>query len=94
MSKTALYYLILALILVGKAGTTLYQRSVVVQHGYSVAEYQTEQRKLLAQKVELSAVLADKLSLAKVQNTSETSQFVAIAKPIVITSQTNVASLR
>ena len=94
MSKTALYYIILAMVVFGKAGHTLYQRSLVVHHGFSVSEYQLEQRQLNQKKSEIMAQLADHRSLATIKNSEFIAEFTPIKQVLVIAPTANVASLQ
>lgn len=93
MSKVTLYYIILALVVMGKAGHTLYQRSLVVHHGFSVSEFQTNQRTLASQKIKLQTELSSKLSLAKTQQSPQLASYSPIKKTLVITTAKNLASL-
>jgi hypothetical protein len=94
MSKAALYYIILALVVFGKAGHTLYQRSLVVHHGFSVSEYQQEQRQLNQKKSAIMAQLADQRSLASIKSSDLVAEFSPIKQVIVIAPSANVASLQ
>ena len=93
MSKVAVYYIILALIVMGKAGHTLYQRSLVVHHGFSVAEYQATQRTLATEKIKLQAELSSRLSLTKTQQSEKLASYAPIKNTMVINTAKNLASL-
>ena len=93
MSKTVIYYIVIALILVSKTGYTLYQKSLVVHHGVSVNGYHQEQRQLLREKTELLAELAKYRSISSIKTSSQVAEYTPIKNVLVITSDTSVASL-
>lgn len=94
MSKTMLYYSILALVLLSKVGTTLYERSMVVHHGFSVSEYQHTQRELSQEKTRILTELASRQSLNNIKNSSFIAEYAPIKQVLVISSTNNVASLQ
>jgi hypothetical protein len=94
MSKVTIYYILLAAILVGKVGFSLYERSLVVHHGFSVSEYHQQQKDLNKQKAVLTAQLAEQRSIIAVKSSAEISQFTPVKSVLAITPARNVASLQ
>lgn len=94
MSKITLYYFLLAALVFGKAGHTLYERSLVVHHGFTVSEYHNQQKELQKQKSLLLAQVAQQRSIITVKNNSTISQFSPVSNIFVVTAPRNVASLQ
>jgi len=94
MSKLALYYILLAAIVIGKAGHTLYERSLVVHHGFTVSEYHSQQKELQQKKAQLVAQLAEQRSIVTVKNSATISDYTPISTVFVVTASRNVASLQ
>ncbi len=94
MSKVALYYFILAAVVIGKAGHTLYERSLVVHHGFSVSEYHAQQKDLQKQKGQLLTQLAGQRSIIAVSSSSEVAQYTPVSNILTVSAPRNVASLQ
>ncbi len=94
MTKTALYYFLLAAIVIGKAGYTLYERSLVVHHGFTVSEYHQQTKELQQHKAQLVAELAEQRSIITVKNSTAMAEFSPIKNVFVVTASRNVASLQ
>lgn len=94
MSKACLYYIIIALVLVGKTAYTLYERSLVVHHGVSITQYHREQRQLNQEKTHVLAELAEYRSISTLKSSAQIAEFVPIKNVMVVAAQNNVASLQ
>ena len=84
MTKLTFYYIIIAAILIGKSATTLYQRSVVVHHGHSVASLQSKKQSLSEEQLTITAKLAQVNSLSSVEKSGDTNSFQPISTPLLI----------
>ena len=91
--KIILYYSVILIVLIGKGAQTVFERSQVVNHGFTLAELRSEQRELQASKRQLSTQVAQLRSLNAVASSEIMGSFTRISKPVVITTGRPVASL-
>lgn len=94
MTKITLYYIFLAAIILGKAGHSLYERSLVVHHGFTVSEYQHQQKELQKQKTLLTAQLAEQRSIITVKASADIAQYSPVSSVLAVTPSRNVATLQ
>lgn len=94
MTKLTLYYFLLAAIVIGKAGHTLYERSLVVHHGFTASEYHQQSKELQQKKAQLIAELAEQRSIITVKNSADIAQYTPVSNVFVVTASRNVASLQ
>ncbi|PIY79710.1 MAG: hypothetical protein COY81_01185 [Candidatus Pacebacteria bacterium CG_4_10_14_0_8_um_filter_43_12] len=92
MKIITIYYLILAAIGVGKTLTTLYARSVVINHGNQVYQLQQEKYQLQQKKLALMTSLSEKNSILTLQDQTDLSAYEPIATPIVLTLRSLASS--
>ncbi|MBP7768542.1 hypothetical protein KA082_01780, partial [Candidatus Woesebacteria bacterium] len=88
------YYFLIAALLLGKTVTTLYSRSVVVQHGLALRQEQIKQKQLAAQKAALISSVAQAQSIALVKNSPELVSYKPISTVLVVASTQNLASVQ
>ena len=91
MKTLSIYYFVLAAILIGKTATTLYQRSVVVHHGHTVASLQRGRQELSEKQLNITSELAQLNSLTSLENSGIQNEYQSISAPIVI-SNTQLAT--
>lgn len=91
MNKAVLFYAIVLAILAGKVVTTIYQGSMIVNHGSKIAQLQQEKLSLQSRKTELRTQLAQANSLHLVMASEEFSSYTPIVKPITLGTPTTIA---
>jgi hypothetical protein len=94
MSKAVLYYFLLAAIVVGKAGHTLYERSLVVHHGFTVSEYHQQTKELKQQKAQLLTELAQQRAISTIKDSAIVAEYMPVTNVFVVTTSKNVATLQ
>lgn len=94
MSKLTLYYFLLAAIVIGKAGHTLYERSLVVHHGFTVSEYHQQAKELQQTRAQLIADLAEQRSIITVKNSAGIAEYTPVGNVFVVSAPRNVATLQ
>lgn len=91
-NKTKIYYTILLLVLGVKVVATIFSNGLSVHHGKKIAQLQVQKDNLLQQQLKLNSELSSKSSLAQITENYDTSNFIAISNPIVISNNSSVAS--
>ena len=93
MSKKVItFYLVLAMIIMGKIGTTLFERSANVHHGQRVAVLQQKKSELLGQKQTIIQQLANNTALTDIEQSATENGFAAIENPLIVLSGQHLAS--
>ncbi len=90
--KIALLYIVSLIVLAGKVVGTIYQGSMVVNHGSRIAELQREKQQLEKRELELQTTLAGSISIASVANSQEIKNYEPIDSPIVVIPTSAVAA--
>ncbi len=92
MNKYLVFYFIIISLLAGKAVNTIYQGSMIVNHGSKIAQLQKEKQLLNNRQLELTNQIAENYSISNILASDEMTEYTTIAKPIVIKGSTTVAS--
>jgi len=91
-NKTKIYYTILLLVLGIKVVSTVFSNGLSVHHGKKIAQLQVQKNNLLEQQMRLNSELSGKASLLEITQEFDTSEYIAISNPIILTSSIAVAS--
>lgn len=86
------YLCVLAATLVVKTASTVYSGSMVVNHGFKVAQLEQQKQSLEHQKAMYTQEIAESTSLYRLTEQAAASNFVAISQPLVVAGSSSVAS--
>lgn len=93
MNKIVFYYLTLFSLVVAFSAYTLFQGSLVVHHGQTVADLEAEKKVLLAKQATLQQELSQAESLATIKALAEDQNFQPIAQTVAVSQTKSVATL-
>jgi hypothetical protein len=94
MKKTliTLYYSVTVFAVAASVAYAVFVGSVHVTFGRQVARLETEKQQLLKQRNELKHQLAEAHSLDQVKTYAQHNNYVAITRPVTLTTLSNIAS--
>ncbi|GEM_PF-6155940 len=94
MNKYLIFYFIMISLLAGKAANTIYQGSMIINHGSKIAQLQKEKQRLNNRQLELTNQIAENYSINSILSSEEMAEYTTIVNPIVIKGSTKVASMQ